>query len=168
MTMLRFLELYNILHPRKITEFSYRYETDTRAHVFTTFTVDDRQQEVKEILDKIKAQGMYGWDLSDNEVAKTHARFLVGGRSEVKNERVFRFEFPERPGALRKFLNGLRDEWNISLFHYRNIGADNGKVLLGMQVPPQQWHEFDLFLSHLAYPYVEETNNVVYRQFLRH
>ena len=126
---------------------------------------------------------MHASDLGDNELAKSHARYLVGGRSSVPNERVFRFEFPERPGALLRFLEGLQaggveGDWNLSvrtcgqaalieqLFHYRNHGGDLGKILAGIQVPPRDNAAFEGFLQQLGYTYVEETENMVYRSFL--
>jgi threonine dehydratase len=110
---------------------------------------------------------MHGLDISDNEMAKSHARYLVGGRSIVENERLFRFEFPERPGALKKFLTGLKSNWNVSLFHYRNHGSDIGKVLVGIQVLPQDYEIFEIFKNNLGYKCVEETDNDVYKHFLK-
>jgi len=100
-------------------------------------------------------------------LAKSHVRYMIGGRQRVDNERVFRFAFPERPGALRKFLLGLHQGWNISLFHYRNQGGDLGKVLAGIQVPNNDQAAFDQFLEKLDYLYVEETENSIYNRFLR-
>ncbi|WVQ91476.1 threonine ammonia-lyase, biosynthetic [Cryptococcus gattii] len=114
-----------------------------------------------------RLHGIEAVDLSEDEFAKSHVRHLVGGRSAVEHERIFRFEFPERPGALGNFLKGMKVEWNISMFHYRNHGADVGKVLIGVQVPSQDYPAFDEFLETLGYPYVEETNNEVYTMFLR-
>jgi threonine dehydratase len=106
-------------------------------------------------------------DLSDNELAKLHVRHLVGGHAALaENELLYRFEFPERPGALLKFLESMRSDWNISLFHYRNDGANFGRVLVGMQVPPSEMQAFRRFLATLGYPYVEETGNPAYRLFL--
>lgn len=111
---------------------------------------------------------MIAHDISDDEMAKSHARYMVGGASDPPDERLFRFEFPERPGALRKFLLGLKnDSWNLSLFHYRNHGADLGRVLAGIQVPPSTQAEFTAFLINLGYHYIEETDNAVYKRFLR-
>ncbi|PKC05214.1 threonine dehydratase I [Rhizophagus irregularis] len=161
-----FVKLYNQIHPRQITEFSYRYSDSEKAWIYTSFMVDNREQELPEILQNLKDNGMYGQDISDNEMAKCHARYLVGGRSKVENEQLYRFEFPERPGALQKFLLGLRIDWNISLFHYRNHGSDIGKVLVGIQVPPQDFEAFEKFKNSLGYHAVEETDNPVYKQFL--
>ncbi|KAJ3403071.1 hypothetical protein HDV05_008079, partial [Chytridiales sp. JEL 0842] len=103
-------------------------------------------------------------------MAKAHARYLVGGRHAVPHERLYRFSFPERPGALNHFLSTLRSplyEWNVSLFHYRNYGGDVGKVMVGIQVPPESAEAFAVFLGELRYPYVDETENPVFQQFLR-
>jgi threonine dehydratase len=106
-------------------------------------------------------------DLTDDEMAKSHIRYMVGGHApQAENEVLYRFEFPERPGALLNFLETLRSDWNISLFHYRNHGADFGRVLVGMQVPPADRSAFDEFLARLGYEYVEETANPAYRMFL--
>lgn len=164
-----FVALHNVIHPRPTTEFIYRYDSAEVAHIFLSFKLDtpDRATEVAEVLSTLERQDMKGFDISDDEMAKSHARYMIGGRTQVPNERIFRFEFPERPGALRAFLVGLHSGWNISLFHYRNHGADLGKVLAGIQVPSDQSAAFDDFLVKLGYPYVEETNNAVYKRFLR-
>ncbi|KAJ3867912.1 tryptophan synthase beta subunit-like PLP-dependent enzyme [Lentinula novae-zelandiae] len=166
-----FLSLHTVIHPRDVTEFVYRYNKSTapdRAHVLVSFKVDAKKRaaEIKSLLNEFEAGGMKGHDISDNELAKSHGRYLIGGSQPVPNERIFRFEFPERPNALRNFLLGLRNDWNISLFHYRNHGADIGKVLAGIQVPPLENDEFDAFLKKLNYTYVEETENPVYKRFL--
>ncbi|KAJ3896895.1 tryptophan synthase beta subunit-like PLP-dependent enzyme [Lentinula edodes] len=166
-----FLTLHTVIHPRDVTEFIYRYNKSTapdRAHVLVSFKVDAKKRtaEIKSLLNEFEAGGMKGYDISDNELAKSHGRYLIGGSQPVPNERIFRFEFPERPNALRNFLLGLRYDWNISLFHYRNHGADIGKVLAGIQVPPLENDEFDAFLKKLNYTYVEETENPVYKRFL--
>jgi threonine dehydratase len=106
-------------------------------------------------------------DLSDNEMAKLHIRHLVGGRAQAENEVLYRFEFPERPGALMKFLNSMSHAWNISLFHYRNHGADYGRVLVGIQVPPEPEGGFQKFLDGLGYRYWNESRNPAYRLFLK-
>ncbi|KAI8920922.1 threonine ammonia-lyase [Powellomyces hirtus] len=163
-----FEELYQIIYPRAVSEFSYRYGDPKEAHIFMSFTVDDRETELKEIFVALEAKGMRALDASRNEMAKDHARHLVGGRESVPNERLFRFAFPERPGALRHFLSTLRHPlWNVSLFHYRNYGGDVSRVLAGIQVPPETATVFEQFLTELKYPYVEETGNAVYQQFLR-
>ncbi|KAJ7287488.1 tryptophan synthase beta subunit-like PLP-dependent enzyme [Mycena rebaudengoi] len=167
-----FVALHSVIHPRAVTEFIYRYNCHSspdRAHVFMSFKLESatRTTEVAALLKMLEAEDMIGFDISDNEMAKSHARYMIGGSQVVPNERVLRFEFPERPGALRKFLLGLHHGWNISLFHYRNHGADLGKVLAGVQVPPSDYDAFDLFLKQLGYPYVEETENPVYKRYLR-
>ncbi|KAF8893787.1 tryptophan synthase beta subunit-like PLP-dependent enzyme [Infundibulicybe gibba] len=121
-----FTALHSIIHPRAVTEFIYRYNVSgDRAHVLLSFKLetDSRETEVTAVLRALEESEMKGYDISDNEMAKSHARYMIGGCQSVTNERVFRFEFPERPGALRKFLLGLQQGWNISLFHYRNHGA---------------------------------------------
>lgn len=164
-----FIKLHNVIHPRATTEFIYRYSNPERAHIFISFKLETnlREKEVGDVLAALDKQDMKGFDISDDEMAKTHARYMIGGCQNVPNERLFRFEFPERPGALRKFLLGLQSDWNISLFHYRNHGADLGKVLAAIQVPPSDAKEFDGFLNNLGYPYVEETENEVYKRYLR-
>ncbi|RIB03770.1 C-terminal regulatory domain of threonine dehydratase-domain-containing protein [Gigaspora rosea] len=120
------------------------------------------------LLEKLEANGYNVQDISDNEIVKSHARYMVGGRSKVENEQLYRFEFPERPGALKKFLSGLRSDWNISLFHYRNQGSDIWKVLVGIQVPPQNSEAFENFKNQLGYHAINETEKPVYKQFLRY
>jgi len=105
-------------------------------------------------------------DMTDNEMAKLHVRYLIGGQARLADECLFRFEFPERPGALLRFLEAVGARWNISLFHYRNHGADTGRVLAGVQVPPEERADLRLHLDELRYPYVEETANPAYRIFL--
>ncbi|KAI0245582.1 tryptophan synthase beta subunit-like PLP-dependent enzyme [Lactifluus subvellereus] len=165
-----FFALHTVIHPRAVTEFIYRYNAPDRAHVFLSFQLEttERAKEVADVLAELERGGMKGHDISDDEMAKSHARYMIGGASNVPNERVFRFEFPERPGALRKFLSSLRNiGWNISLFHYRNHGADLGKVLAGIQAPEDDSAQFGEFLRDLGYPYVEETHNEVYKRYLR-
>ncbi|CAO1616929.1 unnamed protein product [Sympodiomycopsis kandeliae] len=125
-----------------------------------------RDAELQSIMDALASDGMRATDISTNEMAKSHGRYLVGGRQKVPNERLFRFEFPERPGALRKFLIGLNAGWNISLFHYRNHGSDVAKILAGVQVPEDEREAFEKFLSDLGYVWTEETNNEVAQRFL--
>jgi len=164
-----FIAFHSVIHPRAITEFIYRYNSPSLAHIFVSFKLEslDRTKEVEGVLSTLEEKGMKGYDISDDEMSKSHARYMIGGCQDVKHERVFRFEFPERPGALRMFLLGLRSGWNISLFHYRNHGGDLGKVLAGIQVPPSESVAFDEFLEKLRYPYVEETDNEVYKRYLR-
>ena len=162
-----FMKLYEAIYPRSVTEFSYRYGDPEKAFIFLSFGVQDRDKEIEEVLAKLDKHGMKGFDLTKNEMAKSHARYMVGGRQSVENERLFQFQFPEKPGALQKFLLGLQSKWNVSLFHYRNEGVDIGKVLVGVQVASEQHEQFDVFLSELGYAYVEETQNPIYEQFLR-
>ncbi|KAH9021540.1 tryptophan synthase beta subunit-like PLP-dependent enzyme [Lactarius hengduanensis] len=165
-----FFALHTVIHPRSVTEFVYRYNTPGRAHVFLSFQLEttSRAKEVETVLAELQRGGMAGYDISDDEMAKSHARHMIGGASDAPNERIFRFEFPERPGALRKFLSSLRNMgWNISLFHYRNQGGDLGRVLAGIQAPEEDSEQFAVFLSELGYPYVEETHNEVYKRYLR-
>ncbi len=155
-----------LLGTRNITEFNYRYADSRAAHVFVGLQVANRQA-VTELLELLAAHGLNAIDLTDNEMAKLHVRHLVGGHApHVEHELLYRFEFPERPGALMQFLNTLSDGWNISLFHYRNHGADYGRVLAGIQVPPDQRGHFLASLDRLGYPWWDETQNIAYQMFL--
>jgi len=154
------------LGKRNITEFNYRFANPKAAQVFVGIQVRN-QQETNELVEKLQAHKLPTLDLSDNEMAKLHLRHLVGGHApDAKNEILFRFEFPERPGALMQFLNSMNHNWNISLFHYRNHGADYGRVLVGMQVPDHDKLAFTEFLDTLGYPYYDETDNPAYKLFL--
>lgn len=156
----------HILGNRNITEFNYRYADLKEAHIFVGVAMTDPTESAKLVSD-LNAQGLPALDLSENEMAKLHLRHLVGGRApQAEHEVVYRFEFPEKPGALMKFLDTMGHDWNISLFHYRNHGADFGRVLVGMQVPPHEQAEFATFLQNLGYPYWDETQNPAYRLFL--
>ena len=160
----RFCEL---IGPRSVTEFNYRISDERVAHVFVGLTIS-RRDEAERIERHFVRHGFATVNLTDDELAKEHVRHMVGGHSELaRDERLFRFEFPERPGALMRFLAALHPSWNISLFHYRNQGADYGRILVGIQVPPGDEKAFRQFLKSLAYPHVEETANPVYRLFLR-
>jgi threonine dehydratase len=153
--------------PRSVTEFNYRISDQRVAHVFVGLSIQ-RRDEAERIARLFTKQGFANVDLTDDELAKEHVRHMVGGRSELaRDERLFRFEFPERPGALMRFLAALHPGWNISLFHYRNQGADYGRILVGIQVPAGDEADFDEFLRTLAYPCVEETANPVAGLFLR-
>ncbi|MEQ1598983.1 MAG: threonine ammonia-lyase, biosynthetic [Methylotenera sp.] len=155
-----------LLGNRNITEFNYRFSDPKEAHIFVGLAIANTAETGKLIYD-LAAQGLNAIDLTDNEMAKLHLRHLVGGRApQAEHEVVYRFEFPEKPGALMKFLDTMGHDWNISLFHYRNHGADFGRVLVGMQVPPNEQTEFLAFLQHLGYPYWEETENPAYKLFL--
>jgi threonine dehydratase len=161
-----FREFVALVGNRSITEFNYRYAGPGVAHIFVGIQVGGRH-ETAGILADLKRRRIEAWDLTDNEMAKLHVRHLVGGHAPAaENEIVYRFEFPERPGALARFLNSMSAGWNISLFHYRNHGADYGRVLVGMQVPPGDKAEFGRFLDRLGYDYADETRNPVYRMFL--
>jgi len=149
-----------------VTEFNYRYADSSIAHLFVGIEVKNRH-ETGALLRAMRKHRIEAYDLSDNEMAKVHVRHLVGGHAPAaENEILYRFEFPERPGALMQFLNSMSRGWNISLFHYRNHGADYGRVLVGMQVPPSDKAAFSAFLARLGYPCVEETKNPAYRMFL--
>ena len=155
-----------LLGKRNITEFNYRYDDPKAAHVFVGIQVRD-QQETSDLVKKLQRGKLATLDLSNNEMAKLHVRHLVGGRARgLKDEIMFRFEFPERPGALMNFLNSMNHNWNISLFHYRNHGADYGRVLVGMQVPHHDKKALSAFLDKLGYRYWDESDNAAYRLFL--
>jgi threonine dehydratase len=155
------------LGAKNITEFNYRIADSREAHIFVGIEVQGRS-ETSRIAKNLRRKGLTTLDLSDNEMAKWHARHMVGGRAPfAANELLYRFEFPERPGALMRFLESMRSDWNISLFHYRNHGADYGRVLVGMQVPRDEQRQFTRFLRELGYPYADETRNPAYRLFLR-
>jgi threonine dehydratase len=154
------------LGARSVTEFNYRIADSKDAHVFVGIEVQGRAETAR-ILRKLRRNGLQPLDLSDNEMAKTHVRHMVGGRAPfAKDELLYRFEFPERPGALLRFLDSMRSDWNISLFHYRNQGADYGRVLVGMQVPRDELRDFRTFLKELGYPCADETRNPAYKLFL--
>ncbi|KAA6187436.1 threonine ammonia-lyase, biosynthetic [Thiohalocapsa marina] len=161
-----FLSFCRALGKRQITEFNYRYADDQNAHVFVGVETGGRPAERLELLERLQHKGFSVLDMSDNETAKLHIRFMVGGRAVgVDNERLIRFEFPERPGALLKFLSGLGRRWNISLFHYRNHGAAYGRVLMGVQVPEPELADFRQLLTDLGYPFWDESDNPAYRLF---
>ncbi|WP_268810533.1 threonine ammonia-lyase, biosynthetic [Thauera chlorobenzoica] len=161
-----FRKFISVIGNRNITEFNYRYADTELAHIFVGVTVHNRG-EVGRLVEMLARHELPALDLTDDEMAKTHVRYMVGGRSpQADNEVVYRFTFPERPGALMKFLSNLRSDWNISLFHYRNHGSDFGRVLVGMQVPPADKPAFAGFLQRLGYEYVAESDNPAYRLFL--
>ena len=184
-----FLQLNKHIYPRDITEFSYRSNGSSQARIFASFLLKGtvpaseenpivsstkppvavsnlRELEIQGILEGLRKDGMHAEDMSHNELVKAHSRYLIGGRAIVPHERLFRFQFPERPGALQRFLTGIDAGWNISLFHYRCEGGDVARVLAGIQVPPETGAKFDQFLEELNYAYVEETQNPIYMQFL--
>ena len=153
--------------PRNVTEFNYRISDESQAHVFVGLTTHGKGESTR-IASNFTKHHFEALDLTHDELAKEHIRHMVGGHSKLaQDERLLRFVFPERPGALLKFLNLMRPNWNISLFHYRNQGADYGRILVGLQVPKADEHAFDKFLKTLGYPCVEETGNPVYRMFLQ-
>lgn len=156
-----------LLGKRSVTEFIYRYDEPPDAHVFVGVEVKNAAEKER-LLATLESHGIRTLDLSDNEMAKLHLRHLVGGRApRAENELLYRFEFPERPGALMRFLDSMGEGWNISLFHYRNHGADYGRVLAGIQVPPGDKRAFRDFLARLGYASWDETANPAYELFLR-
>jgi threonine dehydratase len=163
----RFCELIGASGQRQVTEFNYRISDSKEAHVFVGLSIA-RRDEAERIARSFERHRFATVNLTDDELAKEHVRHMVGGRTELaREERLFRFIFPERPGALMRFLSSMHPGWNISLFHYRNQGADYGRILVGVQVPASDDAAFAQFLETLAYPFVEETANPVYRLFLR-
>jgi len=162
-----FLKFCRSLGTSGITEFNYRYAHNHSAQIFVGVKVEDADKEKDQLLATMNADGYAALDISDNEMAVLHLRHMVGGHCDtIEDEILFRFEFPERPGALLKFLETIGHDWNISLFHYRNHGAAYGRVLVGIQVPNSQRSRFDEFLQKLGYRYWEESDNPVYKLFL--
>ncbi len=160
----RFCEL---LGTRSVTEFNYRISHANVAHVFVGISISKRD-EADKVARSFSKHGFATVNLTDDELAKEHVRHMVGGRSELaSDERLYRFQFPERPGALMRFLSAMHPDWNISLFHYRNQGADYGRILVGIQVPKGDKKALKAFIDGLAYPCVDETENPVYKLFLR-
>jgi len=159
-----------LIGKRNVTEFNYRYHTANEAHVFVGIQVADRHEATK-LVDSLVKHGYPTLDLTDDEMAKNHIRHMVGGHAPAVCEKglhelLYRFEFPERPGALMNFLTQMSAGWNISLFHYRNHGADYGRVLVGIQVPPDEMGEFRTFLKNLGYAHWDESGNPAYKLFL--
>jgi threonine dehydratase len=155
-----------LIGPRAVTEFNYRISDASTAHVFVGIATVDRAESAL-LAREFESHGFSTLDLTGDELAKEHVRHMVGGRSALaRDERLYRFEFPERPGALMRFLSSMPGSWNISLFHYRNQGADYGRILVGMQVPRADEDRFREFLATLAYPCADETANPAYRLFL--
>jgi threonine dehydratase len=163
-----FLRFCEILGQRAVTEFNYRYGSKERAQIFVGFALARGKEERDEVIAKLRAEGYGVTDMTDNEIAKLHVRYMVGGHANgsVANERLYRFEFPERRGALLNFLQAVGTRWNITLFHYRNHGSDYGRVLAGIDVPPSDTPDFLDHLNVLHFSYSDETNNPVYRIFL--
>ncbi|MCJ1258247.1 threonine deaminase [Lignoscripta atroalba] len=163
-----FAELVKAVLPQAVTEFSYRYAREKSANIFMGISVNanSRTSELADLFHRLRKDGMHATDLSGDELAKSHIRYLVGGRSAVPDERLYSFEFPERPGALVKFLTTLRPDQNISLFHYRNHGGDLGQVLAGIQCPETDKEELEGFLTKLGYPFLDVTDSPTYKMFL--
>jgi threonine dehydratase len=162
-----FLRFCELLGQRSVTEFNYRYADQKAAQVFVSLALSNGRSEREALLATIAAAGFAVRDMTDNEMAKLHVRYMVGGHARgLADERLYRFEFPERPGALLKFLQAIGTNWNVSLFHYRNHGSDYGRVLAGIQVPTDTRTDFLLHLNVLQYPYTEETENPAYKIFL--
>ncbi len=162
-----FLQFCEALGSRNITEFNYRFRPAELARIFVGVGLQGERREARGLIDQLSASGYAVIDMSDNELAKLHVRHMIGGRVDaIEDELVYRFEFPERPGALLKFLRSVGVRWNITLFHYRNHGSDYGRVLAGVQVPPAERAEFADHLATLGYAYSDETENPAYRLFL--
>jgi len=163
-----FQKFCEIVSAHSISEFNYRYSDDEEAHIFVGVKFDEAATQKPLLMDKLSRGGYVVNDLSNNEMAILHLRHMVGGRSpELNDEMIYRFEFPERPGALLKFLSYMGAQWNISLFHYRNHGAAYGRVLAGIQVPIDERESFRCFLDELGFIYYDETQNPVYDLFLK-
>jgi threonine dehydratase len=165
-----FLQFCETLGPRSVTEFNYRQQGSEHARVFVAFALGHGHQEAESVITQLRGKGYAVTDMLGNEMAKQHVRYMIGGRASATDanmdELLFRFEFPERPGALLRFLKSIGTAWNISLFHYRNDGSDYGRVLAGVQVSKGEREEFLRHLHALHYPYVDETANAAYRMFL--
>jgi len=155
-----------LLGVRNITEFNYRYSDASEAHVFVGVQVRARAER-REIVEALEREGLHAVDLSDDETSKLHIRHMVGGRAAIEDEILYRFEFPERPGALTRFLDAMGQSWSITLFHYRNHGADYGRVLAGIQVPPSERDDFRRRIDAIGYDWAEESANPAYRLFAR-
>jgi len=162
-----FLRFCELLGRRSVTEFNYRYGDLRTAQIFVGLALTQGKAEREALMSTIAAAGFAVSDMTDNEMAKLHVRYMVGGQARgLTDERMYRFEFPERPGALLRFLQAIGSGWNISLFHYRNHGSDYGRVLAGIQVPPATRADFLLHLNDLQYAFTEETDNPAYKIFL--
>ena len=161
-----FLKFCQCLDRHNITEFNYRIAETEEAHIFVGVQIQNRT-DAANLAATLEAQGFKTIDLTDDELAKMHLRHMVGGRSLLaENELLYRFEFPERPGALIQFLNCMSPNWNISLFHYRNNGADYGRIAIGVQVPPTEMSQWLDFVNTLGYPSWDESQNPAYKLFL--
>jgi threonine dehydratase len=163
-----FMRFCALLGARSVTEFNYRYTDGSAARIFVGIGLRHGADEGQQVHRVIAEAGFPVVDMSDNEMAKLHVRYMVGGCAPgLRDERLFRFEFPERPGALLRFLTAIGDEWNISLFHYRNHGSDHGRVLVGIQIPDETSDEFMSHIAELGFDFFEETDNPAYKMFLR-
>jgi threonine dehydratase len=163
-----FKQFCGVLGRRNITEFNYRYADSSSAQVFVGLSVTPGGEDLAALLSDLQQRGYTTEDMTDNEVAKLHVRYMVGGHApnEMADELVYRVEFPERPGALLKFLSGLGQRWNISMFHYRNHGAAYGRIFVGIQAPIAERPQFEQLLDNIAFPYSEETDNRAYQLYL--
>lgn len=164
-----FKRLCQLIGNRSITEFNYRYADDSTAHVFAGIQLTRGIEEKNKLIAKLKSRDFQVFDMTDNEVAKLHTRYMIGGHpgSSVTNELLYRFQFPEKPGALLNFLMKVGTRWNISLFHYRNHGSNFGRILMGFQVDRGNFKAFNTFLKSLDIPYWDETDNDAYELFLK-
>jgi len=162
-----FLRFCELLGNRSVTEFNYRYSDTKTAQLFVGLSIAPGLAMRTALIQTLRDAGFVVRDMTDDEMAKLHVRYMVGGHAiNLEHERLYRFEFPERPGALLNFLRAIGTQWNVSLFHYRNHGAEHGRVLAGIQVPPDTVTDFLLHINELQYPYTEETDNSAYRMFL--
>jgi threonine dehydratase len=159
------LQFCNLIGRRTITEFNYRYKSNTKANIFVGI---ERGEDFDHLLRKLSDENYVNLDLSNDECAKIHVRHMIGGVPDpmLKNEQIYRFQFPERPGALFEFLSGLKSIWNITLFHYRNHGSAYGRVLVGLDIPPSDTREFNDFISKLNFKSCNETLNKSVSTFL--
>lgn len=162
-----FRKFCNAIGNRGITEFNYRYADSDKAHIFVGVRLSGSLDARDELMEKLQREDYPVVDMTDNEMAKLHIRYMVGGRATADHEVLYRFEFPERPGALLNFLTHMGENWNISMFHYRNHGADYGRVLVGIQVPSGEMDKFQAFLDKLGYGYEDESANPAYGLFLK-
>jgi threonine dehydratase len=161
-----FLDFCETVGSRGITEFNYRIADQREAHIFVGIALKNGLAEKHETIETLREHGFPVTDLSDNDMARLHIRHMVGGRANVEDEKILRFQFPERPGALLQFLRGMKSDWNISLFHYRNYGSEYGRILMGIQVPEQDGDRFSEFLSDTGYNYTTEADNAAYTMFV--
>lgn len=163
-----FKQFCEVIGLRSVTEFNYRIADNQQAQIFVSVATTGKTSEREKIASQLRHHGLATLDITEDELAKEHIRYMIGGHSELaRDERLLRFTFPERPGALMQFLTSMAPNWNISLFHYRHSGADFGRILVGIQVPREDNKQFKEFLHALAYPWQEETDNAVYKLFLR-